>query len=109
MLNRTLQKPVTDDPLNLTRHFSEDDVSRAVTVLTVLFATLLLIGAILGLYFVHSPGIRLAMVAVFTIIFALTVGVCTSAKRAEVFGATAAYAAVLVVFVSGGLGAGGVT
>jgi hypothetical protein len=29
---------------------------------------------------------------------------CTNARRAEVFAATAAYAAVLVVFVSGDLG-----
>ena len=31
-------------------------------------------------------------------------GLLTSARRAEVFGATAAYAAVLVVYVSGSLG-----
>jgi hypothetical protein len=44
------------------------------------------------------------MVALFTALFAVVVGLLTSARRAEVFGATAAYAAVLVVYVSGSLG-----
>ena len=45
----------------------------------------------------------------FTTLFAASVGILTNARRAEVFGATAAYAAVLVVFVSstGGGGVGG--
>ena len=46
------------------------------------------------------------MVALFTALFAGVVGMLTNARRAEIFGSTAAYAAVLVVFVSGGLGAG---
>jgi hypothetical protein len=34
----------------------------------------------------------------------MSVALCTNARKAEVFAATAAYAAVLVVFVSGDLG-----
>ena len=44
------------------------------------------------------------MIAGFTILFALSVGLLTSAKKAEIFASTAAYAAVLVVFVSADLG-----
>lgn len=44
------------------------------------------------------------MIAAFTVLFAVSVGLLTNAKRVEIFAATAAYAAVLVVFVSGDLG-----
>jgi hypothetical protein len=40
----------------------------------------------------------------YTLLFASSVAFCTNARRVEVFAATAAYAAVLVVFVSGDLG-----
>lgn len=64
-------------------------------------AAILLIGAIVSLYYVSRPKSKLAMIAIFTILFAASVGTLTSAKRQEVFAASAAYAAVLVVFVSG--------
>lgn len=37
-------------------------------------------------------------------LFAACVGILTNARRDQIFGATAAYAAVLVVFVSSDLG-----
>lgn len=37
------------------------------------------------------------------------IGLPSNAKRSEMFAATAAYAAVLVIFVSGDLGRGGTT
>lgn len=43
----------------------------------------------------------MALIVVFMLLFAGSVELLTSARRAEVFAATAAYAAVLVVFVSG--------
>ncbi|KAF4467236.1 hypothetical protein FALBO_5895 [Fusarium albosuccineum] len=50
------------------------------------------------LYFVSSPAAVLGMICTFTIAFALSVGLMTNAKRAEIFAGSAAYAAVLVVF-----------
>jgi hypothetical protein len=76
----------------------------AVAVISIVLAAILLIGAITSLYFVTKPAARLGMIGAFTVLFALSVGVMTNATRAEVFTATAAYAAVLVVFVSGNLG-----
>lgn len=67
---------------------------------------MLLVGSIIGLYFVHSNGVRLGMIAAFTILFTLSMALFTNARRAETFAATAAYAAVLVVFVSGNLASG---
>jgi hypothetical protein len=67
-------------------------------------AAVLLIGAILSLYVVTNAKARLAMIAIYTILFAGSIALLSKARRAEVFAATAAYSAVLVVFVSGDLG-----
>ena len=60
--------------------------------------------ACLLLVYNRSWRLRLGMVALFISLFAIVVGLLTSARRSEVFGSTAAYAAVLVVYVSGSLG-----
>ncbi|KAF2829009.1 hypothetical protein CC86DRAFT_368147, partial [Ophiobolus disseminans] len=78
--------------------------ARVVTFLSILNAAALLVGAIVSLYAITSPKTKLGIVALFTALFASNVGVLTNARRAELFAATAAYAAVLVVFVSGPLG-----
>lgn len=67
-------------------------------------AAILLIGAILSLHIVTSSKTKLGLVAMYTLLFALSVALLTNARRAEVFAATAAYAAVLVVFMSRDLG-----
>ena len=92
------------DPRDTTVHFQERHVVIAVTVVSIVTAAILLIGAILSLYIVQDPNTRLAMIAGFTTLCAVSVALMTNARRAEVFAATAAYAAVLVVFVSGSLG-----
>lgn len=89
------------DPRDTTQHFLESHVKRAVIVITIVVAAILLIGAITGLYFLERPEAKLGMIAGITTLFAASVGGLTSAKRQEVFAASAAYAAVLVVFVSG--------
>ena len=64
--------------------------------------TLLLLLPILLLYLLPhiSRGVRLVILMIFVLGFALSVLVMGTAKRgAEAFAATAAYAAVLVVFV----------
>ena len=58
---------------------------------------------ILVLYFVKQPNARLALVICFILVFALGLSLSTSANRDAIFAATAAYSAVLVVFVSGDL------
>jgi hypothetical protein len=66
-------------------------------------AAVLLIGAIVHLYFVTDPKVKLSLVATYTLLFASSIVLCTNARRAEIFAATATYAAVLVVFVSSDL------
>lgn len=71
-------------------------------IVSALMSAILLIGAIVCLLLVskRSLSIRVGMVVLFTSLFAGVVGLLTNARRAEIFGSSAAYAAVLVVFVS---------
>lgn len=81
--------------------FSETRVAYAVAIISIILAAVLLIGAIVNLYLVRSNAKKLGLVGLYTALFAGSVGILTNAKRGELFAATAAYAAVLVVFVSG--------
>jgi hypothetical protein len=75
----------------------------AVSIISGVLATIFLIGAIVGLYWVHNPNAKLGMLSGLTVAFAGSLALFTNARRQDVFAATAAYAAVLVVFVSGNL------
>lgn len=85
-------------------YFSAARISVVVNTVSVVLAAALLFGAIYNLYYVDQDQVKLGLIAVYTLAFALSVSVMSNARRAEVFGASAAYAAVLVVFVSGDLG-----
>jgi hypothetical protein len=52
----------------------------------------------------YSWKLRLGLVALFTSLFGVIIGLLTNARRAELFASTAAYTAVLVVYVSANLG-----
>jgi len=73
-------------------------------ILSSLLSAVILFGSITSLYFVRNPYTVLGMLGGWTVLFAVSVGWLTNAKRDQVFAATAAYAAVLVVFVSSTLG-----
>ena len=68
-------------------------------VINVVLVSGLLFGAICNLYFVNDDKKRPGIIAGYTVFFAVCVGLVTTARLAEVFGASAAYVAVLVVFV----------
>jgi ABC-type transport system involved in multi-copper enzyme maturation permease subunit len=93
-----------NDPRDNTGHYLEKHVNWVVAIISTVVAAILLIGAIIGLYIEQNPIARLAMISSLTTFFALSVGLLTNARRAEIFATTAAYAAVLVVFVSSNLG-----
>jgi hypothetical protein len=50
-----------------------------------------LIGPIAALYRAKDVPLRLGIMSVFTVAFAAFVGLVTNARRAEIFGSTAAY------------------
>ena len=83
-------------------YFPERRVQYAGAIITTILSALLLVGAIVCLLFVSkkSIGLRVGMIVLFTCLFAGVVGLLTNARRAEIFVSTAAYAAVLVVFIS---------
>jgi len=85
-------------------YFSAARISIAVTVITVILASTFLFGGIYNLYYVSRDQVKLALIAVYTLGFALSISLISKARRADIFAASAAYAAVLVVFVSGDLG-----
>jgi len=88
------------------KYYSEDVVNKVVAGITIVLAAILLEGAIVALYFITNPHLQLGLIALFMVLFAGSIGLLSNAKRSEMFAATAAYAAVLVVFVSGNLGGG---
>lgn len=87
-----------------TRYFEQRSLTWLVKLCSTMIAATLLIGSILALYFVHNPGTRLGIVLGFIVLFAAGLSISTSASRDAVFAATAAYAAVLIVYVSGNSG-----
>ncbi|KAN0119645.1 hypothetical protein V8E51_001853 [Hyaloscypha variabilis] len=82
-------------------HYEDRKVERVVDILVTVLASLIPIASILILYFVANTLDRLAITVAFTGIFAFSLTVTTRARRVEVFAATSAFAAVLVVFVTG--------
>lgn len=97
---------VNTDEAAKARYFDGKILVRCLSIFSVLVAAVLLVGSIVTLYFVQKPGTKLALVIIFIVLFAGALGLMTNANRDSVFGGTAAYAAVLVVFVSGNLGQG---
>lgn len=70
--------------------FEESKVATVATVITVVCAASFLLGPIIALYYVQNSTAKLAMVVVLTTLFAAVLTLITTARRAEIFGATAA-------------------
>ncbi|KAI7283090.1 hypothetical protein KC345_g3121 [Hortaea werneckii] len=80
-------------------YISNHMIETLVSIFAVTTAASLLIGGIAALDSAPAKNVRLGILAAFTVAFAAFVGLLTTAKRSEMFAATAAYAAVLVVYV----------
>ena len=73
-------------------YFPERRIQRAGAIISVILSAVLLIGAVVCLLLVskQSVGINVGMIVLFTCLFAGIVGSLTNARRAEIFGSTAA-------------------
>ncbi|GAB1737253.1 hypothetical protein NU219Hw_g1182t1 [Hortaea werneckii] len=80
-------------------HISDHMIETVVSIFAVTIAAGFLVGGISALDAAQARNARLGTLAAFTVAFAAFVALLTTAKRSEVFAATAAYAAVLVVYV----------
>lgn len=91
------------------RYYSYRRVQITVSLIATLSAAILLFVPIYVLYHTSAsrPNATMGLIAMFTVVFSLALAVMTTASRSDIFGASAAYAAVLVVFVSGDFAAGG--
>ncbi|KAH8646818.1 hypothetical protein BX600DRAFT_443788 [Xylariales sp. PMI_506] len=85
------------------KYIPEDMIFNVVTFINLAVAIWFLVAAAWILWLTEDLTtifpVRLAVLTVFVLLFAAWISLMTSAKRSEVFGATAAYAAVLVVFL----------
>ncbi|KAL8992447.1 MAG: hypothetical protein Q9169_007096 [Polycauliona sp. 2 TL-2023] len=83
-------------------YFPTKRIQRAGAVISILLSAVLLIGAIVCLVNIDpkETNFRVGMIVLFTCLFAAVVGLLTNARRAEIFASTAAYAAVLCVFMN---------
>ncbi|RMY65842.1 hypothetical protein D0863_08844 [Hortaea werneckii] len=80
-------------------YISDHMIETLVSIFAVTTAASLLIGGIAALDSAQARNVRLGILAAFTVAFAAFVGLLTTTKRSELFAATAAYTAVLVVYV----------
>lgn len=81
-------------------YFYADRLSeQVVAIIAILLTAGLSVAGIATLDYVEGKGARLGILAAFTVTFAAVVGILTTARRTELFAATAGFAAVLVVYV----------
>ncbi|KAH9215913.1 hypothetical protein DL95DRAFT_499395 [Leptodontidium sp. 2 PMI_412] len=99
LLGKFCFQPESDEHLGNTVLYKDMSLVRITKLFTTVLACLLPIISIVILYVVDSMSKRLGIVGALTAAFSLCMGLVTSASMADIFAATAAFAAVQVVFV----------
>ncbi|KAK6002253.1 hypothetical protein QM012_001891 [Aureobasidium pullulans] len=94
-----LRSMIKDKTTGMTSLSKWKQLNKVITWISVFLVVVWLVGAIVGLYFWKSNHGRLGLLSVLTLGFAFSVLWLTTARRHDVFASTAAYAAVLVVFI----------
>lgn len=75
-------------------------MSVVIKILVNAASTILLILPVILLYVLHtSAGVKIGILIIFVVAFSITLSIMTRATRHEVFAASAAYCAVLVIFL----------
>lgn len=74
-------------------YFPEQRIQQAGALISAVLSAILLIGAIVCLSLTSNQGLalRVGVIVLFTCLFAGVVGLLTNARRAEIFGASAAH------------------
>ena len=100
------------NPFNGQKHstpafeYSDKAILATVNIFSASVASLIPSVSALALYFIHSSLDRLGAIVAFTFIFSMLLCSITNVKRSECFGITAAFSAVLVVFIGNNDNAG---
>ncbi|KAF2268994.1 hypothetical protein CC78DRAFT_606858 [Lojkania enalia] len=82
-----------------TVEYSQQTVLQISALIGTICASVLPVVATVVLYYVSSMAARLAIIGAFTVLFSAALGLLTNGRVIEIFSATAAFAAVQVVFV----------
>jgi amino acid permease len=88
------------------RYYSQSRIEKLVGVIITLIIFVLLVLPVVAMYKLTSIGDRnstfdaVGILVVFTLLFSAAMSLLTKAKRHELFAASAAYCALLVVFIS---------
>ena len=80
-------------------NYRDSTLSLVISTACAVLAPLVPISAILGLFFVRKPLAKILLIGMFTVLFSLALTLMTVARPVDRFTATAAFAAVLVVFI----------
>jgi hypothetical protein len=92
-------------------YYSQSRIEKLVGVIITLLIFVLLVLPVVAMYkltSIRKPTFdSVGILVVFTLLFSAAMSLVTKAKRHELFGASAAYCAVLVVFISNFSNAGG--
>ena len=94
-----LRNMIKDKKTGMTSLSKWKRLNKFITWISVFLVVVWLVAAIVGLYFWRSNHGRLGLLSALTLGFAFSVLWLTTARRHDVFASTAAYAAVLVVFI----------
>ncbi|EAT79898.1 hypothetical protein SNOG_12600 [Parastagonospora nodorum SN15] len=98
-----LRKKTNDPDI---RYYSQSRIEKLVGLIITLIIFILLVLPVVAMYKLTSVGDRnstfdaVGILVVFTLLFSAAMSLVTKAKRHELFAASAAYCAVLVVFIS---------
>lgn len=80
-------------------HYSDSKLAATVNAISTILSSVVPTMSIVALYFIQGPLARIAAIVVFSLLFSVILTVIAQAKRIDCFSATAAFAAVQVVFV----------
>jgi len=80
-------------------NYSDGAIAKISALVATVLSSVLPIAGVIVLYFVENTLARIGIIAGMTALFSLCLAVLTSAKKSEIFAATAAFSAVLVVFL----------
>ncbi len=94
-------KPHIDEELGKVWEYRKESFTLAGNILCVVLSFAIPTGSIFTLYYVQSMLARLLVMAGFILVFACAMMFVVGSRRGEVFAATAAFAAIQVVFVGG--------
>lgn len=100
-LGHRFHRKAENGPLGLFYIYHDHKFGILANILCTTLSAVIPSSSILVLYYVQSMLARLLLILGFSSLFSFIMGVITQGKRYEIFAATTAFAAVLVVFVGG--------